>query len=100
MAFHRRFRGVNTACPPPVTRTSVSFRLRFRFVRVVRAVRAGDAKLCGRMTIVVLIAGPPGCEYPGASPRFFASLLLLFALVLKGFCSLLKARARFLLLFA
>ncbi len=34
-------------------------------MRVVRAVRAGEAKLRGRMTIVVLIAGPPGCEYPG-----------------------------------
>ena len=43
---------------PPVTGRSASFRLRFRFVR---AVRAGEAKLCGRMWDVVLIAGPPGC---------------------------------------
>ena len=33
---------------PPVTGRSASFRLRFRFVRAVRAVR-GEAKLCGRM---------------------------------------------------
>ena len=32
---------------PPVTGRSASFRLRFRFVRVVRAVRAGEAKLRG-----------------------------------------------------
>ena len=47
-----------------MTGRSASFRLRFRFVRVVRAVRAGEAKLRGRMQTVVLIAGPPGCEYP------------------------------------
>ena len=45
---------------PPVTGISASFRLRFRFVRVVRAVRAGEAKLCGRVASDVLIAGPPG----------------------------------------
>ena len=33
---------------PPATGRSASFRLRFRFVRAVRAVR-GEAKLCGRM---------------------------------------------------
>ena len=32
---------------PPVTGRSASFRLRFRFVRAVRAVRAGEAKLRG-----------------------------------------------------
>ena len=57
---------------PPVTGRSASFRLRFRFVRVVRAVRAGEAKLRGRMTIVVILnAGPPGCEYPGVHRDFF-----------------------------
>ena len=45
---------------PPVTGRSASFRLRFRFVRVVRAVRAGEAKLRGRMTSDIPIAGPPG----------------------------------------
>ena len=30
--------------------------------RVVRAVRAVEAKLRGRMTILVIIAGSPGCE--------------------------------------
>ena len=47
--IYRRFRGVSPACPPPVTGRSASFRLRFRFVRVVRAVRAGEAKLRGRV---------------------------------------------------
>ena len=42
---------------PPVTGRSASFRLRFRFVRVVRA---GEAKLRGRITSDVPIAGPPG----------------------------------------
>ena len=51
--------GVSPACPPLVTVRSVSFRLRFRFVRVVRAVRAGEAKLRGRMYTVILIAGLP-----------------------------------------
>ena len=65
---YRRFRVVSPACPPPVPGRSASFRLRFHFVRVVRAVGAGEVKLRGRMTIVVLIAGPPGCEYPGVVP--------------------------------
>ena len=47
--IYRRFRGVSPACPTPVTGRSTSFRLRFRFVRAVRAVRAGEAKLRGRM---------------------------------------------------
>ena len=42
---------------PPVTGRLASFRLRFRFVR---AVRASEAKLCGRMWNVILNAGPPG----------------------------------------
>ena len=58
--MYRRFRGVSPACPPPVTGRSASFRLRFRFVRVVRAVRAGEAKLRGRLVSDVLNAGPPG----------------------------------------
>ena len=61
---NRSFRGVGTVCPSPVTQSLASFRLRFRFVRVERAVRAGEAKLYGRMTSDVLIPGPPGCEYP------------------------------------
>ena len=56
---YRRFGGVSTPLwLPPVTGRSASFRLRFRFVR---AVRAGEAKLRGRMWTVILIAGPPGC---------------------------------------
>ena len=57
-----RFKGISPACPPTMTRKSASFRL--RFVRDVRAVRAGEAKLRERLRIVVLIGGPPGCEYP------------------------------------
>ena len=64
---------------PPVTGRSASFRLRFRFVRVVRA---GEAKLRGRMTIVVILnAGPPGCEYPG----FAGGFLLNFCAQARGF---------------
>ena len=93
--IYRRFRGDRTACPPPVTGRSASFRLRFRFVRVVRVVRAGEAKLRGRMQTVVLIAGPPGCEYPCVCARLSASLLCTGAWVLRGFWSLLEVRARF-----
>ena len=49
MLDDRRFGGASPACPTPVTGRSASFRLRFRFVRAVRAVRAGEAKLRGRM---------------------------------------------------
>ena len=59
-SIYRRFRGVRTVYPSPATGRSASFRLRFRFVRVVRAVRAGEAKLRGRMTSDVPNAGPPG----------------------------------------
>ena len=55
--LNRRLRGVRMAYPTPETERSVSFRLRFRFVR---AVRAGEAKLPGRMTSDGPIAGPPG----------------------------------------
>ena len=48
----------------------------------VRAVRAGEAKLRGRMQTVVLIAGPPGCEYPGV---FRASFRFVFAVIYMGF---------------
>ena len=86
MCIYRRFRGVSPACPPPVTGRSASFRLRFRFVRVVRAVPAGEAKLRGRMQTVILIAGPPGCEYPGvAFPRFPGALSLSFCAQAHGF---------------
>ena len=68
---------------PPVTGRSASFRLRFRFVRAVRAVRAGEAKLRGRMCDAVPIAGPSGCEFGGACcPRRF---LLIFCAQARGF---------------
>ena len=38
----------------------------------MRAVRAAEAKLRGRITIVVLIAGPPWSEHPRAVPRGFS----------------------------
>ena len=41
------FRGERFIILPLVTGRSASFRLRFRFVRVVRTVRAGEAKLRG-----------------------------------------------------
>ena len=63
----------------PETGRSASFRLRFRFVRVVRAVRAGEAKLRGRMTSDVPIAGLPGCWDGGVCPRPFALFLLTVA---------------------
>ena len=56
--LYRRFRGVSPACPIPRNReidfVSSSFSL--------RAVRASEAKLCGRMQTVILIAGPPGSQ--------------------------------------
>ena len=69
-------------------------------MRVVRAVRAGEAKLRGRMTSDVPIAGPPGCWDRRGSALPFALFLLLFAWVLRGFGWFLCARACFLLLFA
>ena len=80
--LNRRFGGIRTACPSPVNERSASFRRGFRFVRVVRAVRVDEAKLRGRMTIVVLIAGPPGWEYPGVCAPLFGSFWLLFRMVL------------------
>ena len=56
--MYRRFRGVSPACLIPRNReidfASSSFSL--------RAVRASDAKLCGRAQTVILIAGPPGSQ--------------------------------------
>ena len=83
--FFLRFRGVSPACPPPVTGRSASFRLRFRLVRVVRAVRAGEAKLRGRIQTVILIAGPPGCEYPGGACACAGALSLSFCAQVHGF---------------
>ena len=70
---------------PPATGISASFRLRFRFVRVLRAVRAGEAKLRGRMQTVILIAGPPGCEYPGVLSSGFCSSFVHRRVVLTAF---------------
>ena len=37
------------------------------------------------MTIVVLIAGPPGCEYEGVSAQLAVSLFVVLRVVLNGF---------------
>ena len=55
--------GVSMVCASTTTGRSVSFRFRVRFVRVVRPVQTGEAKLRGGMTSVASIAGPPGCEH-------------------------------------
>ena len=60
VSINRRLRGVNTGCSPVIGK-SASSRLRFRSMRVARSARVGEAKMRGRMTIVVLIAGPPRC---------------------------------------
>ena len=69
----------------PVTGRSASFRLRFRFVRVVRAVPAGEAKLCGRMYNVILIAGPSWCEFPRARVPLRVVFRGIFAALRMGF---------------
>ena len=72
--------------PALVTGISVSFRLRFCFVRVARAV---EAKLRERMTIVVGIAGPPGSDSPGV---VLATFRLAFAAI---YISFTKCRTHF-----
>ena len=80
---HRRFRGVGTVCPSPITRRSASFQFRCRFVCVVRPVHAGESKLRGRMTSDVLIAGPRGCSDGRVRARFLCVVFLLkFTMVL------------------
>ena len=66
-------------------------------MRVVRAVRAGEAKLPGRTSIVVFIAGPPGGEYGGVCALPFASFLLLFEGVFNVFCFFLGPNLFFIL---
>ena len=53
----------------------------------MRAVRAGEAKLRRRMTIVVLIAGPvPGVGARGFSLLTFLLILISFQKVFDIFC--------------
>ena len=54
-----RLGGASPACPAPVTGRSASFRFRFRFVR---AVRAGEAKLCVRVRRASLTLGLGSAE--------------------------------------
>ena len=68
----------------------------------MRAVRAGEAKLRGRMTSDVPIAGPPGCWDRRGVSGFRAVFRTVFAdsfIKMEGFWSFLSGRARFLLLF-
>ena len=58
---------------PPVTGRSASLRLRFRFVRVVRAMRAGEARCVGAYRSLFLSLG-----LPGASIRVLRVCLCLF----------------------
>ena len=84
VALVQKFIGVSPVSAP-VTRRSASFRLRFHFVRVVRAmraVRAGEEKLHWRM--LFLSFGPPGANIL-VRRRLFACLLCTGALVLRGF---------------
>ena len=84
--IHRRFTGVIPACLVPVTgRSALASSFSFRAVRVVRAMRAGGAKLRGRIETIVLLGGPPGCEYPGVA-RLFS---LIFCAQAHGFKRLL-----------
>ena len=59
-SYHRRLGGASTVYPTPRNREIGFVSSSFSF-RAVRAVRAGEAKLCGRMGTMILIAGPPGC---------------------------------------
>ena len=86
-----------TACLS-VTGRSVLFPLRFRFVRVVRPVHAGKAKLRGRMSSDVLIAGPPRCECPGVRCSF-SHIFCFYSYEFKEFVVLLFAFFLFFVVF-
>ena len=62
--IYRRLGGASPASPAPATGRSASFRFRFRFVR---AVRAGEAKLCMRVRRASLTLGLGSAEK--ARPR-------------------------------
>jgi len=89
---------VRTVYPSPVTRRSASCRLCFCFVRVVRDVRAGEAKLRGRMTSDVPVAGPRVLGSTGVREVFRIVFVDSF-IKMDGFCCLLLPRVVFLLLF-
>ena len=61
------------ACPIPVTGRSAWFRLRFGFVRAVRAVCVGEAKLRGRACV--------RCPYRWASWELGSTCPRLLALI-------------------
>ena len=54
-------------------------------MRAVRAVRAGEAKLCERVSDVLLVAGPWKCKFGSGSRASVAFYLLLYMWVLLGF---------------
>ena len=61
--------------PTPHSGRSASFRLRFRFVSCVRA---GEAKLRGRVGGVILNAGPCGRKFSGSFAALFEVFLSLY----------------------
>ena len=58
---------------------------RFRFRSFVRAVRAGEAKLCGRVTDVASDAGAGSWELCSCLPALAGAQMLLCAWVLSRF---------------
>ena len=54
-------------------------------MRAVRAVRAGEAKLCERVSDVLLVAGPWKCKFSGGAAASVVFYLLLHMWVLYGF---------------
>ena len=68
------------ACPSPRKPEN-----RFRFRSFVRAVRAGEAKLCGRVTDVASDAGAGSWELCSCSPALARAQTLLCAWVLSRF---------------
>ena len=69
--------GVSLACPSPRKPGN-----RFRFRSFVRAVRAGEAKLCGRVTDVASDAGAGSWELSSCLPALARAQMLFCAWVL------------------
>ena len=84
--------GRQSALSSTLTRRSASFLFRFRFEAVERAVRAGEARLCGGIYIVDLIVGPLRRDYVGSLGRLSNHVLRSGALVLTTFGTLLAPR--------
>ena len=76
----RRLGGVSSACPSPREPGN-----RFRFRSFVRAVRAGEAKLCGRVTDAASDAGAGCWEMSSCRAALARAQMLLCAWVLSRF---------------